>query len=262
MSGTRRRRLPHLTINRLVPNGLTLLSLCAGLTAVRLALNDHWMLATAAVGIAMVLDGLDGRIARLMGATSEFGAQLDSLADVINFGVTPALIIYLWALSDSAGAGWAPVLLFAMCMALRLARFNTQMGAPEPLPWSGRFFTGVPAPAAAGLALLPLVLSFELGDTVFRSPWLNIVNLGLVSGLMVSRIPTFSAKRLKLSQRHMGIALLVFGIFGAFLVSTPWVTLGVLGIVYLISIPIAFKTYHRLMAALPVEEGRDDDLGG
>jgi len=262
MSGTRRRRLPHLTINRLVPNGLTLLALCAGLTAVRLALNEHWMLATAAVGVAILLDGLDGRIARLMGSTSEFGAQLDSLSDVINFGVTPALIVYLWVLSDSAGAGWAPVLLFAMCCALRLARFNTQMGAPEPLPWSGRFFTGVPAPAAAGLALLPMVLSFELGDMLLRSPWLNIANLVLVSALMVSRIPTFSAKRLKLPQRHMGFALLIFGVFGAFLVSTPWVTLGVLGIAYLISIPVAFKTYRRLMSALPLEEGRDDDLGG
>jgi len=262
MSGTRRRRLPHLTINRLVPNGLTLLALCAGLTAVRLALNEHWMLATAAVGVAILLDGLDGRIARLMGSTSEFGAQLDSLSDVINFGVTPALIVYLWVLSDSAGAGWAPVLLFAMCCALRLARFNTQMGAPEPLPWSGRFFTGVPAPAAAGLALLPMVLSFELGDTLLRSPWLNIANLVLVSALMVSRIPTFSAKRLKLPQRHMGFALLIFGVFGAFLVSTPWVTLGVLGIAYLISIPVAFKTYRRLMSALPLDEGRDDDLGG
>lgn len=262
MSGSRRRRLPHLTINRLVPNGLTLLALCAGLTAVRLALNGQWMLATAAVGIAMVLDGLDGRIARLMGSASEFGAQLDSLSDVINFGVTPALIIYLWTLGDSAGAGWAPVLLFAMCSALRLARFNTQMGAPEPLPWSGRFFTGVPAPAAAGLALLPMVLSFELGDTLLREPWLNIANLTLVSVLMVSRIPTFSAKRLKLPQRQMGFALLIFGVFGVFLVSVPWVTLGILGVAYLISIPVAMKTYRRLMAALPLEEDRDDDLGG
>lgn len=262
MSGPRRRRLPHLTINRLIPNGLTLLALCAGLTAVRLALNEHWMLAAAAVGVAMLLDGLDGRIARLMGSTSEFGAQLDSLSDVINFGVTPALIVYLWALGDSAGAGWAPVLLFAMCSALRLARFNTQMGAPEPLPWSGRFFTGVPAPAAAGLALLPMVLSFELGDTVLRSPWLNIFNLALVSALMVSRIPTFSAKRLKLPQRHMGFALLIFGVFGAFLVSEPWITLSILGIAYLISIPIASTSYRRLMAALPLDEERDDDLGG
>ncbi|MCH7796631.1 MAG: CDP-alcohol phosphatidyltransferase family protein, partial [Proteobacteria bacterium] len=124
MSGVKRRRLPGLTVNRLIPNALTLLGLCAGMTAIRLALLERWDLAIAAVLVAMVADVLDGRIARLMGATSEFGAQLDSLADVINFGVTPALMVYLWALSGTGGLGWALILVFAMCCAMRLARFN------------------------------------------------------------------------------------------------------------------------------------------
>src|SRR3990172_4558587 len=136
MSGLKRRRLPSLTVNRLIPNALTLLALCAGMTAIRLALLDRWQFAIAAVVVAMILDALDGRIARLMGATSEFGAQLDSLADVINFGVTPALLVYIWALTGTGGLGWALVLVFVMCCALRLARFNATLGAADPPPWA------------------------------------------------------------------------------------------------------------------------------
>jgi CDP-diacylglycerol--serine O-phosphatidyltransferase len=246
MSGARRRRLPGLTVNRLIPNALTLLGLCAGMTAIRLALTGRWELAIAAGGVAMLLDGLDGRIARLMGATSEFGAQLDSLADVINFGVTPAVIVYLWALGGSGGLGWALVLLFVMCCALRLARFNVGPGETQPPPWAHRFFTGVPAPAGAGLALWPLVLSFELGEGVLSSAALNGITLIAVSALMVSRIPTFSGKGLKLPQRHVGLALIGVGAFAAFLVSTPWVTLGLLGLAYLVSVPIAFTVFRRL----------------
>lgn len=246
MSGPRRRRLPSLTVNRLIPNALTLLGLCAGMTAIRLALTGRWELAIAAVGVAMLLDGLDGRIARLMGATSEFGAQLDSLADVINFGVTPAVIVYLWSLGDSGGLGWALVLVFVMCSAMRLARFNVGLSEGELLPWAKRFFTGVPAPAGAGLALWPLVLSFELGDAFLSSAWLNGVMLIAVSALMVSRIPTFSGKGLKLPQRHVGLALIGVGAFAAFLVSTPWVTLGLLGLAYIGTIPVSISVYRRL----------------
>ncbi len=248
MSGAKRRRLPGLTVNRLVPNGLTLLGLCAGMTAIRLGLLEHWNLAIAAVLIAMLLDALDGRIARLMGATSEFGAQLDSLADVINFGVTPGLIIYFWALSDTGGLGWALVLVFAMSCALRLARFNTALGLDEPLPWAKKFFTGVPAPAGAGLALLPMVLSFELGEAYLASPLLNGLMLVAVSALMVSKVPTFSIKELRLQQSYVGPALVAVGAFAAFLVSTPWVTLSLVGLGYLISIPISVMSYRRLQA--------------
>ena len=160
MSGAKRRRLPGLSVGRLIPNALTLLALCAGATAIRLALTERWELAVAAVGVAMLLDALDGRIARLMKATSRFGAELDSLADVVNFGLTPALMVYLWALGDTGGLGWALALVYVICCALRLARFNTALSDENPPPWAGKFFTGVPAPAGAGLVLLPMALAF------------------------------------------------------------------------------------------------------
>jgi CDP-diacylglycerol--serine O-phosphatidyltransferase len=261
MSGVKHRRLPGLTVNRLIPNALTLLGLCAGMTAIRLALMERWDLAIAAVLVAMVADVLDGRIARLMGATSEFGAQLDSLADVINFGVTPALMVYLWALGGIGGLGWALVLVFAMCCAMRLARFNAALGIDEPAPpWASRFFTGVPAPCGAGMVLLPMVLSFELGEDILASPVLNGVMLVAVSALMVSKVPTFSAKRIRMRQSYVGLVLVGVGAFAAFLVSTPWVTLSLVGIAYMASIPISVLVHRRLQAGRPVKErARDED---
>ena len=258
MSGIKRRRLPGgLTANRLIPNALTLLALCAGVTAIRLALMERWEFAAAAIVVAMILDILDGRIARLMGATSEFGAQLDSLADVINFGVSPALMVYLWALNGLGGLGWALALVFVMCCALRLARFNAALGDPDPTPWSDRFFTGVPAPGGAGLALLPMVLSFELGGEILGSPALNGIMMFVAAALMVSKIPTFSSKRMKVPHKYLGFALIVVGTVAALLVSTPWVVLGIAGIAYFISIPLASMSYRRLEAYTP--SGIDDD---
>ena len=249
MSGLKRRRLHGLTVNRLIPNALTLLALCAGMTAIRLAFLERWELAIAAVLVAMVADALDGRIARLMNATSEFGAQLDSLADVINFGVTPAIMIYLWALGDAGGLGWALVLVFVMACALRLARFNVALDDEKPAPsWASRFFTGVPAPGGAGLVLLPMVMSFELGTDVLASPILNGVMLAAVAALMVSKVPTFSAKLIRVRQSYVGLVLVGVGAFAAFLVSTPWVTLSLAGLVYAISIPYSARQYRRLQA--------------
>ncbi len=247
MPKMRRRGLPVLTVNRLVPNILTLLGLCAGLTAVRLALLERWEVAIGAIVLAMVMDALDGRIARLMGASSEFGAQLDSLADAINFGVAPGLIVYLWALGDAGGFGWAVALVFAVSCVLRLARFNTNLNASKPYPWSDRFFTGVPAPAGAGLALLPMVLSFEFGNGMFSSAWFNGFMLAAVAALMVSKIPTFSAKRAKMPRSYVGLSLIGTAVLAAFLVSTPWVTLGFVGLTYLASIPISMIVYRRLV---------------
>ena len=173
---------PHhrrLNFNRMVPNALTLLALCAGMTSIRMALTERWEMAVGAVIVAMILDGLDGRIARLMKANSEFGAQLDSLSDVINFGVAPALIVYHWSLIEVRGLGWAIALLLTICCALRLARFNANLSIANKPPWASRFFTGVPAPAGAGLALLPMILSFEFGEELLQSP---IVNLVVVAG--------------------------------------------------------------------------------
>ncbi len=257
----RRRRKPPFSINHLVPNAVTLAALAAGLTAVRLALQERWELAVVAVVVAMVLDALDGRIARLMKATSDFGAQLDSLSDVINFGVAPALIIYLWTAGAGGGPGWAISVVYAMCCALRLARFNTALLDESPPPWAAKFFTGVPAPAGAGLAILPLVFSFVFGDSFFRSPWLTGIVLLATAGLMVSRVPTFAAKTIKIQRRYMGFVLLGVGAFAAFLVSEPWVTLAIVGLVYIASIPFSATNYRRIIKAAAAAGELDQDPG-
>lgn len=245
MARFRRRRVTAMSINRMIPNALTLLALCSGLTAVRFALQERWDVAVGAVLIAMLFDGLDGRIARLMGATSELGAQLDSLSDVIAFGVAPAVMIYLWTLSDAGGLGWAACLVYAACCALRLARFNTALLEETPAPPPSRYFVGVPAPAAAGLAVLPLTLSFVVGDSWLRSDAANIVVLLAVALLMISRVPTFSAKRLKLSGPQRLFALVGLVLFIALLMSETWVMVSLLTLIYLATIPVSVLQRRR-----------------
>jgi CDP-diacylglycerol--serine O-phosphatidyltransferase len=163
-------RLRDQSINRLIPNMLTVLALCAGLTSIRFGLQERWELAVAAIVIAGILDGLDGRIARMLDGASKFGAELDSLSDFISFGVAPALLLYYWTMYAAGGFGWAVSLLFAVCCALRLARFNTKLDNADLPAWTSRFFSGVPAPAAAGLSLLPMVASFQFGAGFFDLP--------------------------------------------------------------------------------------------
>ncbi len=242
-----------LSVNRLLPNAVTLLAVCAGLTGVRMALQDRWEMAVGLIVVAMFLDAVDGRLARMMKAASEFGAQLDSLSDVINFGVAPAVIVYLWSLGDAGGTGWALCLVFAMCCALRLARFNTALSDENPPPWAGKFFTGVPAPAGAGLVLLPMALAFVFGDDFFRSAPVTGLIMLLVAGLMISRLPTFSAKKVKVKRQHAGFVLIGVGAVLAFLVSTPWVTLSAAGLVYLVSIPLASWSFLRVKKKYPAE---------
>ncbi|MEQ9606140.1 MAG: CDP-diacylglycerol--serine O-phosphatidyltransferase [Kiloniellaceae bacterium] len=249
MAQFRRRRVTALSINRLIPNALTLLALCSGLTAIRFALQDRWEVAVVAVLVAMLFDALDGRIARLMGATSELGAQLDSLSDVIAFGVTPAILIYLWTLSDAGGIGWAACLVYAACCALRLARFYTALGEENPTPLASRYFVGVPAPAAAGLAMLPLIMSFVFGDSLVRSDFLNAITLLAVAMLMVSRVPTFSAKKLRLRAPARLFVLIGLVLFIALLISETWVTVTLITVIYLVSIPISVLQHRRDLRA-------------
>jgi CDP-diacylglycerol--serine O-phosphatidyltransferase len=249
----RRRRIrvkpiTSLSLNRLIPNILTLLALCAGMTAIRLALTDKYQSAAAAIIIAGVLDGLDGRIARLLKSTSPFGAQLDSLSDFVSFGVAPAMLLYLWTMGQLSSLGWALVLLFGVCCALRLARFNTQIGAELP-PYAYNFFTGVPAPAGAGLVMVPMFASFEFGFSIFRSPYLNGVVLAVVAALMVSRVPTFSFKRFRVPGEWVLPMLLVIGALAGFLTTEPWATLLAVGALYIISIPLSIRSYRRLREA-------------
>ncbi len=247
----RPRGLRRQSINRLIPNILTLLALCAGLTAMRFALEQHYEAAVIAIVIAGVLDGLDGRIARLIGATSKFGAELDSLSDFVCFGVAPALVLYLWVMSHAGRIGWAVVLLFAVCAALRLARFNTALDDETKPAWTYNYFTGVPAPAGAGLAILPLIASFELGRESFEHPWLIGAWTILVSGLMVSRLPTFAFKRLRVAHWMVMPILLLVGTIAAGLAAEPWLTLMVIGVIYIASIPLAYYLTAGARRAVP-----------
>jgi CDP-diacylglycerol--serine O-phosphatidyltransferase len=260
-----RPRLGAQSINRLIPNSLTLLALCVGVTAMRFAIEGLWDRAVIAIVVAAVLDGLDGRIARALGATSRFGAELDSLSDFVCFGVAPAVVVYMWSLQDLGGLGWALSLLFAVCCGLRLARFNVALDSRESLPpWTRDYFVGVPAPAGGGLAIMPLIFGLQFEHGFFSSPWLNGVVLAGVAGLMVSRLPTFAFKRLKVPGRHVVLVLLAVGAFVAFMISTPWVTLGMTGLAYLASIPyarLAYQRRHQLGDALH-ETREGDEAGG
>lgn len=239
-------KLPGLSLNKLIPNILTVLALCAGLTSIRFALHGKWEHAVLSIVLAAILDGLDGRVARLLQGTSKFGAELDSLSDFVSFGVAPAMVLYFWTMQGAGGFGWALVLLFAVCCALRLARFNTMLGNADLPPYAYNFFTGIPAPAAAGVVLLPMVASFEFGDAFFGRPAVVSVFLLGVAFLMVSTIPTFSFKKVRVPNAWVLPVLLIVGLLAAFLVTEPWLTLVVLGFAYLGMIPVSVRAFRRL----------------
>lgn len=236
---TRRQRLNIMPARSLAPNILTVLALCAGMTSIRLALSEKWELAVGAIMVAGIFDMLDGRIARLVKGTSRFGAELDSLSDVISFGVAPAVLMYLWTLNGLGGVGWMLALAFAVCCALRLARFNV-MAAEGGSP-SIDYFLGVPAPVAAGLALWPMVLSFQFESSFFQTPALSGFVVGGVAFLMVSQLPTFSFKRLRVRREHVLPTLIVVGVLAASLSVYTWGTISIISLLYLLSIPISVK---------------------
>ncbi|MCL6606753.1 MAG: phosphatidylcholine/phosphatidylserine synthase [Geminicoccaceae bacterium] len=236
-----RRPLLHM-----VPNLFTILGLCAGLTGLRYGLDGRYDLAVALIVAAAVLDGLDGRAARLLKIQSKLGAELDSLADFFNFGVAPAVLVYLWALQPVRGVGWAIALLFAVCCALRLARFNTEVDDPQRPRWTQHFFTGVPAPAAAGLALTPMIAWFAFGQELWQSWAMNAATLTVVAILMVSRVPTLSLKRLRLRPDQIVPTLAVAGLAMALLVTEPWLSLSILALLYVASIPVTVLLAVRM----------------
>jgi CDP-diacylglycerol--serine O-phosphatidyltransferase len=238
------------SINRLIPNMVTLLALCSGLSAVRFTLEHDFHGAVLAILVAGILDGLDGRIARLIGATSKFGAELDSLSDFVCFGVVPAILHYVWVMEQAGRIGWAVALIYAVCMALRLARFNTALNDTARPPWSYNFFAGVPAPAAAGLALLPVVASFELPVEMIAKPIIIGPWILLIAGLMVSRIPTFALKRLRIPNQWVLPVLLLVVVVAAGLATEPWFTILGIGLAYLGSIPLAMRAAMRLKRAM------------
>ncbi len=221
---------------RFLPSALTLLGLCCGATAIRFALSQNWKAAVTAIVLAAIFDVLDGGVARLFGADSEFGAQLDSLADLVSFGIAPAMLVYTWTLHYAGGAGWAMALIFCVCCAIRLARFmiesaNEDDGVPHP------FFVGVPTPAAACLILLPMIVSFQFHDPVFSNPVVTMAMIAATSLLMVSRVPTPSLKAIHLTRQTRAPVTAFAGVLLGFAVFWPWSTLTVSLIVYLAGIP-------------------------
>lgn len=252
-----RPRFDGLSFNRLMPNILTLVGLCAGLVAMRFALEGRWDRAAALIVVAAIIDGLDGRLARLLKATSRFGAEFDSLADFLSFGVAPAFILYLWTLQGTPGLGFVPCLLFAVCMALRLARFNAALEAvpglaPKPA-YAQSFFTGVPAPAGAGLVMFPVFASLmaEGWDMMglaqgLRHPVFVAIVLMLVGAMLVSTLPTWSFKNFKVPRAIVLPLLLGIGGYVALLVAEPWAALAAAGLIYAGMLPFSARSYLRL----------------
>lgn len=239
---TRHLKPPHLA--RIIPNAITITGLCTGLSAIRFALLERWELAVSLVLIAAILDAMDGRIARLLRVDSHFGAELDSLSDFISFGVAPAVVVYLYSLHLWKGTGWAFALFFSTCMALRLARFNTSIDAPMP-EWTKRYSVGVPAPAGAVLGLLPLMMSFALEEKFQNIPALCATSL-LISGLlMISRIPTYVVKNVRVPHHFVRPLLMAVALFMAALFSIPWWTLSIGALIYLLSIPVSLMSYGQ-----------------
>jgi CDP-diacylglycerol--serine O-phosphatidyltransferase len=239
-------RLSAPKLVHLVPNMLTILGLCAGMTSIRYALGGRYELAVALLCAAFVLDGLDGRSARMLNLTSKLGAELDSLADFLSFGVAPAMLVYLWTLHDVRGVGWAVAMLFATCCALRLARFNTELESEDRPRWTQYFFTGIPAPAAAGLALTPLIASFVVGEGWTRSWWLNAGFTVFVAAMMVSRVPTFSIKKIRIEQDKVLPTMLLASVVIVGLVVETWLTLSLIGLLYLLSLPLGVLAARRM----------------
>jgi len=234
---------------KFLPNALTLVGLCCGATAIRFALSGNWEAAVIAIVCAAIFDMLDGRLARLFGADSAFGAQLDSLADLVSFGIAPSVVVYTWTLNEGGGAGWAAVLIFCACCALRLARFNvesvsTHDEGEDPTP-AHPYFTGLPTPAAACLILLPLLLSFQSGLGYFRDPIISGAMIALTSALMVSRVPTLSIKHVKITRQLRGAVMGLIALLLGSAVIAPWATMAACLIVYLAYIPIGAFTLGR-----------------
>ena len=236
-----------LTLRAVLPNAITAAALCSGLTGIRFAINENWQMALFAIILAGVLDGIDGRIARLLKAQSRFGAELDSLADSLSFGMAPALVMFLWSLQDLPRFGWFASLAFAICCALRLARFNAQIDVEEQPHKSVGFLTGVPAPLGAGLAFLPMYLWIATeGEPVFRHPVLVAVWLVAIAVLMISNLATMSWTSIRPRRNIRLEAIALAGLVFAALLTEPWWTLVGLCLVYLALMPLAIVRYGRI----------------
>ena len=254
--------IPKKTPRSLLPNTRTIFGVCLGLSSIKFARDTNYGMAIIAIGFAAILDTLDGRVARLIKGTSKVGKELDSLTDVISFGVAPSFIMYFWALNEVGKFGWMFVLIYTVCCALRLARFNLTV-IEENETWKVNFFEGVPSPAAAGLVLLPLILNLS-GIIKFENyAVLSSIAILLTSILMVSKIPTYSLKRILIPRNFAIFLLLGIGIYISLLIFYTFETLFLTGIIYLLLIPISFFHYrnkNKKSSITSKEEQEDEDV--
>lgn len=258
----RYKRLPRaLTLRAVVPNAITSAALCAGLTGIRFAVDDQWDKAVLAVILAGILDGVDGRVARMMRAQSRFGAELDSLADSLSFGVAPALILFLWSLQDLPRLGWFAALALAVSCALRLARFNARIDLEDQPHKSAGYLTGVPAPVGAGLAFLPMFVWQATGIELFRDPVVVGVWVALIAFLMISNLATLSWSSLRLRRNIRLEAIGLVGLLLAALLTEPWFTLVAICVVYLALIPFGVVGYARVRRQRAAQRLRPADAG-
>jgi len=237
-----------LPISRLFPNIVTIMAICFGLTSIRYALDYKWEEAVSFIIIAGFLDVVDGRLARFLKATSNFGAQLDSLADFVNFGVAPAMVLYLWSLNaiPIKGLGWALALLYVICSAIRLAKFNTELVDLERPDWKEGFFTGVPSTVGAYLSMMPIMLSFETNLISYIHPIFIGIYLLIIGFLMTSRLPTFATKKLVIQRKYITLVLVLAGVLIGLIIMKPWVILSILGVLYICTFPLSIKAYNKL----------------
>jgi CDP-diacylglycerol--serine O-phosphatidyltransferase len=269
MEAKRPRKFP---LHKMIPNMITLAAMAAGMTSIKLSIVGKWEHAVIAIVAAAFMDAFDGAAARLLKAQSKLGAELDSFSDFICFGVAPALVVYQWSLHEIPRWGWPIALIFAMAVALRLARFNIATDEKDPNDPLSKYFTGVPSPLGAGLAILPMIVSFQLSDdpaskwdAIGRSQIGNPHLIGLwlliVAAMMVSNMPTFSTKQVKVSEK-MKVPVLAFaGILIVCLINEPWPTLTLMGVVYLTALPFGLWHYNKKAEALSkgVKDPDDDD---
>lgn len=233
----------NIPIRFIIPNALTLLALSAGLTSIRMAYEQRFELTILSVLFAAVLDGIDGRAARLLNASSKFGAELDSLADFVNFGVAPGLIVYFWALKDAPPLGWIVALLFTICICLRLARFNIENQEENILKWKRKFFTGVPAPAGAFLVMMPFYFRFL---NIEIPEYIVLLNTIAISILTVSQLPTFSFKNMgSMPRRSVRIILVLIILLASVLATYTWQSLIVAGILYVLTFPFSWRSHRK-----------------
>lgn len=232
----------NIRLIHLLPNLLTISAICAGLTAIRFGYEHNFEMAVRLVLAACVLDGLDGRLARLMNSSTPVGAELDSLADFVNFGVAPVLILHSWALQDLRSTGWIAVLFYAICCVLRLARFNVSSRSESDNKTSGEFFVGVPSPAGAILVMLPMVFSFAVADLPLVPPIIVALHICLIGLLMISRIPTYSFKNMVIDRADAKYFLLGASVLAAALLTYIWATLTLLTLAYISCLAWAYRT--------------------